>query len=97
MSHITPEGGHVTDVAGEKNDSSAVFAATEEQNDGTRSDENTPVYLNGWALRSLALALMGSGFMLALDNTILGMDPKSTKSRCQFNQHTSNGNTAHYE
>ncbi|KAH8164729.1 hypothetical protein CIB48_g3495 [Xylaria polymorpha] len=30
-----------------------------------------PEYLSGWALRSLAIALMFSSFMLALDNTIL--------------------------
>ncbi|KAI1147012.1 major facilitator superfamily domain-containing protein [Nemania diffusa] len=31
----------------------------------------TPEYLSGWALKSLAIALMFSSFMLALDNTIL--------------------------
>jgi hypothetical protein len=81
MSRITPEGSHVSEVVGEKNDS-AILAATEdveEQNDGTPRDEDTFVYLNGWALWSLALALMGSGFMLSLDSTILGTDLRVCK------------------
>jgi hypothetical protein len=45
------------------------------ENVETMAEENgeSHEYLTGWALISLAAALMGSGFMLALDNTILGM------------------------
>jgi len=71
MPAITSEESRVTEVVGEKNDG-AILVATEKPNDNTPKDEDTSAYLDGWALWSLALALMGSGFMLSLDNTILG-------------------------
>lgn len=41
-----------------------------EQNDSQPNNENTTSgYLEGWALKSLVLALMNSGFMLSLDDT----------------------------
>jgi hypothetical protein len=74
MSDITPEESFVTEVVGEKNDG-VILAATEEPNDNTPKEEDTSAYLDGWALWYLAMALMSSGFVLSLDNTILGAHP----------------------
>lgn len=72
----TQEGGQVTETeaAGEKG-GSAMSTGAKEHNDSQPNDEDiTSGYLEGWALKSLVLALMSSGFMLSLDDTILGMD-----------------------
>lgn len=71
MSAITPEENPVAEAVAEKNDN-AVVAATEEPKDGAPNDEEKPAYLEGWALWYLGMALMSSGFILSLDNTILG-------------------------
>ena len=70
MSGITQEEIKVADRA--EKDGTAILARAE-QSDGTPK-EDISVYLEGWALRSLALAIMSSGFMLSLDDTILGTD-----------------------
>ncbi|KAJ5773649.1 MFS toxin transporter [Penicillium paradoxum] len=70
MSHISPQGSHVAEIAGEKDDN-VILGATDDQNDDTSSGEDKSVYLHGWALKSLAMALMSAGFMLSLDDTIL--------------------------
>ncbi|KAJ5618210.1 MFS toxin transporter [Penicillium herquei] len=70
MSGITTEGSHMAEVIHEKDDSTNL-ATTHEQSEERAGDEDTSVYLDGWALGSLALALMSSGFMLSLDDTIL--------------------------
>ena len=71
MPAITPEESHVAEVVGEKNDG-AILTATEDPNNNTPKDKDTSEYLDGWALWYLAMALMSSGFVLSLDNTILG-------------------------
>lgn len=71
MPAITPEESHVAEVVDQKNDG-AIFAVTEEPNNNIPKDEDTSAYLDGWALWYLAMALMSSGFVLSLDNTILG-------------------------
>lgn len=70
MSRTTPEDSQVAELVGEKDDGGTSLAA-EGQVDGTPADEDTSVYLDGWDVRFLGMALMGSGFMLSLDNTIL--------------------------
>lgn len=72
MPAITPEEKHIVAEAGcEKNDD-AILVATREPIDDASTDEETPAYLEGWDLWYLAMALMSSGFVLSLDNTILG-------------------------
>jgi len=70
---MSTDAGHVAGVFHEKDDRK-ILAATQEQSENTAEDEDASVYLDGWALVSLALALMSSGFMLSLDDTILCMD-----------------------
>ncbi|KAJ5701378.1 MFS toxin transporter [Penicillium malachiteum] len=70
MSGITTEATHMAEVIHEK-DNSIKLATTDEKREDTAGDEDTTVYLDGWSLGSLALALMSSGFMLSLDDTIL--------------------------
>jgi hypothetical protein len=60
----------MTGITAEKTD---VVKVTGDKSGSTQADGDAPEYLTGWALISLALALMGSAFLLALDNTILGM------------------------
>jgi hypothetical protein len=60
----------MTSITAEKTDAVEV---TGDKNRSTQPNGDAPEYLTGWALISLALALMGSAFLLALDNTILGM------------------------
>lgn len=42
-------------------------------NHNAQDESDSGTYLEGWDILSLALALMSSGFMLSLDDTILGM------------------------
>lgn len=72
MSRTTPENSQVAGLVSEKGDGGTEPEA-EERVDGTSTDEDTSAYLDGWAVRFLGMALMGSGFMLSLDNTILCM------------------------
>jgi hypothetical protein len=69
MPAITPAEGHLAETVDEKTDDS-ILATAEEANDNA---EDTPAYHEGWALWNLGAALMGSAFLLSLDNTILGM------------------------
>lgn len=96
MPAITPEESHVAEVVGEKNDG-AILAATEESNDNATKAEDTPQYLQGWTLWYLGMALMSSGFVLSLDNTILGTHLRVYSMAISSNKHSSNGNTSHYE
>lgn len=80
MSHTTPERDHVAEQVGGK-DNSAILGTEDEKNGAPNEDEeDKSVYLHGWALKSLAMALMSSGFMLSLDDTILGMDLRVRKT-----------------
>ena len=47
--------------------------AVPEESKETPGDEDANHHLSGWPLTFLAIALMASSFMLALDNTILGL------------------------
>jgi hypothetical protein len=50
---------------------------------------DAPAYLEGWALISLTLAFMSISFVLALDNTILGLGLLSVEtSSGMANVHT---------
>ncbi|KAJ5532964.1 hypothetical protein N7494_009516 [Penicillium frequentans] len=64
----------MSDEIHEKDDST-ILAATEEKSENKAGAEAAFVYLDGWALGFLALALMGSGFLLPLDDTILCTEP----------------------
>ena len=78
MSVITPRGEHVAEVVGKEKDS-GILASTEKHDDCTTKDEDKSVYLEGWALLSLALAVMCCVFMLSLDITILGANLRAYK------------------
>ena len=69
MPIITPAEGHLAETVDEKTDD-AILATAEEASDNA---EDTPAYYEGWVLWNLGAALMGSAFLLSLDNTILGM------------------------
>uniref|UniRef100_A0A093UTS5 Putative HC-toxin efflux carrier TOXA n=1 Tax=Talaromyces marneffei PM1 TaxID=1077442 RepID=A0A093UTS5_TALMA len=69
MPTITPAEGHLAETVDEKTDD-AILATAEEASDNA---EDTPAYYEGWAFWNLGAALMGSAFLLSLDNTILGM------------------------
>ncbi|KAK7184384.1 hypothetical protein DPSP01_013832 [Paraphaeosphaeria sporulosa] len=58
-------------AAGEKRIESQGLTATEALETNESTDEQTTVYLDGWALWSLTFALTSTAFMLSLDNTIL--------------------------
>lgn len=72
----TPEGDKVieTEATGEKGGSAISTGAKKQNHSQPNNEDTTSGYLEGWALKSLVLALMSSGFMLSLDDTILGMD-----------------------
>lgn len=71
MAHISEQKHCVAEVTA-GNDGRGILETKDLQNDDTPGDEDTHEYLHGWALKSLAMALMSSGFMLSLDDTILG-------------------------
>lgn len=100
MSGITTETSHMAEVIHEKGDSMNL-AATDELSEDTAGDGDTSVYIDGWSLAFLALALMSSGFMLSLDDTILCTDPRlwvwRQRSHSNIHEHKSNGHTPNYE
>ena len=66
----TPTDRHAAVGINEKND--AVLATPGSPSADTPKYENAANYVEGWALWHLTLAVMSGGFMMALDNTILG-------------------------
>jgi len=70
MPAVTPRESHVTEVNGEK-DAGTTLAPAEGPRDNN-TQESKPAYLDGFPLYYLGMALMSSGFVLSLDNTILG-------------------------